>query len=137
MSTRKRGSVPLNQPIKLLGGATITRSEMAALFKSKNIILGKDFTFKGKFDGLNHDKCGDLCYQCQFDCRVSYGTPESSFEELFDAEAAALLFAGKIPFSALSVAQLQAIRPAAVEILQNSPGLEKQLTPEQLKAIKG
>ena len=137
MSSVNRGSAPLNQPLKLPGGATITRPEMAALFKSRNITLGKGFVFEGD-DNPDHpdeppSSCGQYCEKCQFSCDPNSG----SFGELYDIEAAALIQAGKITLSSLNNDQLRAIRPTAQDALKNNPSLEKQLSNEQLKSIRG
>ena len=131
MSNVKGRSVAINQPVKLPGGTTLTRVEMQKILDQKGIRVSYSVP-----EGLNPRglDCDSFCQDCAFKCTCNVNQP---IEGLYTQEVSALIQAEVISLRDLNVEQLEAIRPTALETLKRVAGLEKQLSPEQLKAIKG
>ena len=140
MSRTLGRSVPLNQTHKLPGGATITRAEVANILVDKGINVGQGFMLQRNMSASCNpfvpDKCDEFCGIHCGDKSCTSHNP-ALFDGLYNEEVIALLRAEVISFSSLNVAQLQAIRPFALEALQINSSLAGKLSAEQLKAIKG
>ena len=131
MSNMNGRSVPMNQTLKLPGGVVLTRAEMHELIAKKGIRV--DLNYRGATNPRGWH-CDVHCDECIHEC-----TPHNAslFNGLYDEEVRALIQADVISLTALNTEQLHAIRSTAQETLERIPSLEKQLSPERLKAIKG